>query len=158
MARYRLRFLLQELDLTLGVTTIGRSVDCHVTLDDPLVSRRHARIVLGADRAVVEDTGSRNGVVVNGTPIRSLTRLHDGDRVRVGTQEFVFCKLAASESPAPARTTGQLRVCGSCRQPYPREVISCPACEATEPVDEDTMTGPFDAVERVGEAGQGSKR
>jgi predicted component of type VI protein secretion system len=156
--RYRLRFLLQELDLTLGVTTIGRSVDCHVTLDDALASRRHARIVVGADRALIEDTGSRNGVVVNGTPIRSQTRLRDGDRVRVGTTEFVFCKLAAGESPALARTTGQLRLCGSCRQPYPREVVSCPACEAADPVDEDTLTGPLDAVERLAEAGQGSER
>jgi hypothetical protein len=142
MNRYRLRFLLQELDLPLGVTTIGRGLDCHVTLDDPLVSRRHARIVVGNDRVLVEDTGSRNGVAVNGAPIRAPTRLQDADRVRVGTQEFVFCRIGSTAgAPAPARPTGKLRLCASCGLPYPQEVLSCPACEATEQIDEDTLTG-----------------
>ena len=142
MTRYRLRLLLQELDLPLGVTTIGRSVDCHVTLDDPLVSRRHARVVVGDDRALVEDTGSRNGVAVNGTVIRAPTRLHEGDRVRIGTQEFVFCTVHTPAGQAmPSRTTGKLLLCARCHKPYPREVVSCPGCEATEQVDEDTLTG-----------------
>jgi hypothetical protein len=142
MTRYRLRFLLQELDLPLGVTTIGRSVDCHVTLDDPLVSRRHARVVVGDDRALVEDTGSRNGVALNGTVIRAPTRLHEGDRVRIGTQEFVFCTVHTPAGQAmPSRTTGKLLLCAHCHKPYPREVVSCPECEATEQVGEDTLTG-----------------
>src|SRR5687767_6926407 len=49
VARYRLRFLLQEFDLPRGATILGRSSDCHVTIEDPLVSRHHARIVLEGD-------------------------------------------------------------------------------------------------------------
>ncbi len=141
MPRHRLRFLLHELDLPLGVTTIGRGVDCHVTLDDPLVSRRHVRITVGDDRVVVEDLSSRNGVLVNGFPLRGLTPLHDGDRLRLGAQEFVFCQAGASSAPPPRRPTAELRLCAGCRLPYPREVMSCPSCEETEQVDEDTLTG-----------------
>ncbi|HXX66664.1 MAG TPA: FHA domain-containing protein [Polyangiaceae bacterium] len=141
MSRCRLRFLLHEIDLALGATIIGRGIDCHVALDDPLVSRRHARIVVGTDRAVVQDLGSRNGVYVNGTPIQTLTPLADGDRLRVGSQELVFCEGALDSQPPVQRATGELRFCASCSQPYPREVVSCPGCEETEQIDEDTLTG-----------------
>jgi hypothetical protein len=141
MPRPRLRFPLHELDLPLGVTTIGRGVDCHVTLDDPLVSRRHLRITVGGDRVVIEDLSSRNGVLLNGFPVRGLTPLRDGDRLRVGAQELVFCASRVSSSTPPRRPTAELRLCAGCRLPYPREVMSCPSCEETEQIDEDTLTG-----------------
>jgi len=141
MSRYRLRFLLHELDLPLGATTIGRGTECHVTLDDPLVSRRHARIVVGGDRVVVEDTSSRNGVLLNGARIHGLTRLADGDRIRIGSQDLVFRDQASSITMPVRRATGQLRFCARCHLPYPREVVSCPACEETAQIDEDTFTG-----------------
>ena len=138
--RYRLRFVLQELDLPQGGTIIGRSLDCHLTLEDPLVSRRHARIVVDETGARIEDMGSRNGVRVNGAPIRDPVVLRNGDRVRIGTQDFVFCCVDAG-GRAHSRTTGQLRLCASCRLPYPRELLACPNCEATEQTDDDTLTG-----------------
>src|SRR5580693_6435434 len=93
LARYRLRFLLQEIDLHRGVTFIGRSPDCQVTIEDPLVSRQHARIVIDDMGARVEDLKSRNGVKVNGQAIKGETAIKDGDRLRIGTQELVFCEI-----------------------------------------------------------------
>jgi FHA domain-containing protein len=138
--RYRLRFVLQELDLPQGGTIIGRSLDCHLTLEDPLVSRRHARIVVDEAGARIEDMGSRNGVRVNGAVIHDPVSLRNGDRVRIGTQDFVFCCVDVG-GRAHSRTTGQLRLCASCRLPYPRELLACPNCEATEQTDDDTLTG-----------------
>jgi hypothetical protein len=138
--RYRLRFVLQELDLPQGGTIIGRSLDCHLTLEDPLVSRRHARIVVDDSGARIEDMGSRNGVRVNGAAIREPVALRNGDRVRIGTQDFVFCCVDPA-GKAHSRTTGQLRLCANCRLPYPRELLACPSCEATEQTDDDTLTG-----------------
>jgi hypothetical protein len=140
LVRYRLRFVLQELDLPQGGTIIGRSLDCHLTLEDPLVSRRHARIVVDEAGARIEDMGSRNGVRVNGAVIHDPVALRNGDRVRIGTQDFVFCCVDAG-GRAHSRTTGQLRLCASCRLPYPRELLACPNCEATEQTDDDTLTG-----------------
>ncbi len=140
MVRYRLRFVLQELDLPQGGTIIGRSLDCHLTLEDPLVSRRHARIVVDEHGARIEDMGSRNGVRVNGAVIREPVALRNGDRVRIGTQDFVFCCVDPAGN-AHSRTTGQLRLCANCRLPYPRELLACPNCEATEQTDDDTLTG-----------------
>ena len=144
MLRHRLRFLLHELDLPLGVTTIGRGDECHLTVDDPLVSRRHVRIVVGSDQVVVEDLNSRNGVLLNGAPLHGTTRVHDGDRLRVGAQEFVLCEIGAAPVATGApihRATAELRLCACCRLAYPLEVMSCPACGESEQVKEDTDTG-----------------
>ena len=90
--RYRLRFLLQEFDLPKGETLIGRSAECHVTIEDPLVSRQHARIMLEGDAVTFEDLGSRNGGRINGLPVKRPVQLRDGGRIRIRTQELVFCR------------------------------------------------------------------
>ena len=46
--------------------TIGRGEDCDIVLDQPAVSRHHARVYYYNDRYVIEDSGSRNGVFLNG--------------------------------------------------------------------------------------------
>jgi len=137
--RYRLRFLLQEFDLPRGATIIGRSLDCNLTIEDPLVSREHARIVIDEDHARIEDLGSRNGVRLNGLRVRQPAMLRDGDRVRIGTQDLVFCRVDPN-GKTHSRTTGVLRLCAKCRLPYAREALSCPHCEATEQTDEGTLT------------------
>ena len=85
--------MLQEIDLPHGETVLGRSADANLTIEDPLVSRLHARIVIDEAGARVEDLESRNGVRVNGVIIRMPTRLSDGDRLRLGTQDLIFCKV-----------------------------------------------------------------
>jgi pSer/pThr/pTyr-binding forkhead associated (FHA) protein len=144
VARYRLRFHLQEVDLQRGVTLIGRSEDCEVTIEDPLVSRRHARILIDGDDVTLEDLGSRNGVRLNGKPLRGSARVVDGDRVRIGTQEFVLCRFEA-DAARRAKTTGVLRLCAHCKLPYAREMVSCPNCGATEQTDDETLSGSFGA-------------
>ena len=120
MARYRLRFLLQEFDLPRGATILGRSSDCHVTIEDPLVSRHHARIVLEGDRAVVYDLNSRNGVKVNGAAGEGARRAerrrpaphrHPGARLlpgggrpeRLGQDHGLPAPLRALPDAVPAR-------------------------------------------------------
>jgi len=117
-----------------------------VTIEDPLVSRHHARIVLEGDRAVVYDLNSRNGVKVNGASVKDPVELKDGDRLRIGTQELVFCRVEAAPAQASAKTTGFLRHCARCRMPYPQEAGACPSCGATEALDEETLSGQFGAA------------
>lgn len=79
------------------------------------------------DEATVEDLGSRNGVRVNGALAKGPTRLSHNDRVRIGTQELVFCKLADG-AELPSKRTGFLRHCARCQTPFPEEMVSCPSC------------------------------
>lgn len=139
MPRFRLRFLLQEFDLVGPEVLLGRSPECHITIEDPLISRRHARIVIKDDGATVEDLGSRNGVRINGRSIDGITELSDGDRIRLGTQELLFSIVKRRERPA--RPTGYMRVCHACGTPYPEGSPQCPHCGAPALEEEDTVSG-----------------
>ena len=139
MPRFRLRFLLQEFDLRGPEVILGRSPECQITIEDPLISRRHARLAVGADSVVVEDLGSRNGVRVNGRVVKGTQTLKEGDRIRIGTQEFVFSVVGTEGRPP--RATGYMRVCPACNTPYPEGARQCPHCGAAPQPDDDTMSG-----------------
>lgn len=64
--------------------TLGRGPDCGIVLDDPGVSRAHARLTPRPDGTVsVADLQSANGTFVNGKRIGSAV-LASGDRLRLG--------------------------------------------------------------------------
>ena len=101
---------------------------CHVTIDDPMLSRRHVRIDLSGDEPAIEDLRSRNGTQLNGGPLEGRAALRDGDRIRLGTQELVFLALGASRGDF--RTTSGLVFCVGCAVPYPSASAQCPHCGA----------------------------
>ena len=70
-------------------TTIGRSPDCGVFLDDVTVSRRHAVLIAREGRYFVEDQGSLNGTFLNRKRIESA-ELTDGDELQVGKYRMTF--------------------------------------------------------------------
>lgn len=94
MPRYRLRYQGSDLELPPGAFVIGRSSTCNLSLDDALVSRRHATITNKIDGVWVEDLGSRNGVVVNGSRIPGPTKLTHLDRVTVGSHDMVLVEVS----------------------------------------------------------------
>ncbi len=131
MLRYRLRFAFQEIDLPPGSFKIGRGQHCQLTIDDPLVSREHARILVSETGALIEDAGSRNGVFVNGRPVRGAVSLTDGDRIRIGPQELAFGVTSGAEANS-TRSTGLMCYCGTCGVPYSLDQTRCPACGSRE--------------------------
>ncbi|HMJ16325.1 MAG TPA: FHA domain-containing protein [Polyangiaceae bacterium] len=90
--------------LTKIETTIGRSTSCEVVLESALVSRRHARILMSDAGLFIEDLGSRNGIIVNGTLVRGSARLSVGDRLRIGAEilELIEQPGAATSEAPPA--------------------------------------------------------
>ena len=68
---------------------LGRSADVDFVLEDPLVSRRHARVFRDGPGYAVEDLASRNGTVVNARKVQRQ-KLEDGDVIVIGTTELVF--------------------------------------------------------------------
>jgi hypothetical protein len=70
-------------------TTIGRSPDCGVFLDDVTVSRRHAVLVQRSGRWYMEDQGSLNGTFVNRRRVESA-ELEDGDEIQIGKYRLTF--------------------------------------------------------------------
>src|SRR5260370_24300478 len=88
--RFRLRYLHRDLDLTEGQLTVGRSSGSQLFLDDPLVSRNHATIIVEGGTVVIVDQQSRNGVLVNDVRISSRAPLQPGDRILIGSQELTL--------------------------------------------------------------------
>jgi Nif-specific regulatory protein len=85
-------------ELDRGVAHVGRAPGSEVTIDDPLVSARHARIAVGVHEAVLEDLGSTNGTaILRGGERRRLepgdaVALMDEDVIELGSDDTV-CRL-----------------------------------------------------------------
>ena len=97
---FRLRYLAHDLELPVGDFVVGRSTECQLSLDDPLVSRRHGLLRVTKEGVTVQDLGSRNGVLVNGAKIAGERELQPGDKVGIGSQEMVL--HVAADVPASA--------------------------------------------------------
>ena len=70
--------------------SLGRDDDCEVVIQDPNVSRHHARLVLHNAAIWVQDAGSRNGVFVNETRVVRHKQLSPGDELIVGVHGFTL--------------------------------------------------------------------
>jgi pSer/pThr/pTyr-binding forkhead associated (FHA) protein len=88
--RFWLEYRSNLFELSPGITAIGRSAGCQLVLDDPLVSRRHAEIIVSKNAATLQDLGSINGVFVNGEPVKGQRMLAPGDRILIGKQEMIL--------------------------------------------------------------------
>lgn len=80
----------QTFPLVDGENIIGRDPRSSVWIDASGVSRRHARIVVNAGGAQIEDLASSNGTFVGGKPISATRQLSDQDVLDLGTASLTF--------------------------------------------------------------------
>ena len=131
--RFRLRYLNHDLELNEGEFAVGRNASCQLSLDDPLVSRRHALLLVGPDMVTVEDLGSRNGVVVNGERIQGRVLLRAGDRIQIGSQEMILVVAGTGANPS------------SVRSPLRATLTNLPGSEGSLPEGDRPSAGSFTA-------------
>jgi DNA-binding winged helix-turn-helix (wHTH) protein len=81
-----------------GTHVIGRDPDVDIRLDHSTVSRRHARLVVTAEAAMLEDFGSKNGTFHGTVRVASPIQLADGDEIGIGSLRMTFHLNAASMS------------------------------------------------------------
>ncbi|MDQ7991993.1 MAG: DUF3662 and FHA domain-containing protein [Propionicimonas sp.] len=71
--------------------TIGRGTEADLRINDPGVSRLHARIVVNGSgpqqQLWIEDLGSTNGIIVDGQKVRQ-SALADGSRIEIGSSRL----------------------------------------------------------------------
>jgi hypothetical protein len=92
--------------------SVGRTKGNDLAIDDASVSKSHASLAMSRDGELkVADTGSTNGTFLNGTrvPYGQARPIVDGDRVKFGTVEVSFERVAAAvpqaaEDPRKADT------------------------------------------------------
>jgi len=96
LTRGKRRFVLQP-----GDNLMGRDPQASLQIDEPPVSRRHARISIESERVVLEDLRSRNGTFLNGRRVETPAALHDGDVIGLGPVVLRFHARADLASTAP---------------------------------------------------------
>jgi chromosome segregation ATPase len=84
--------------LTGTMLTIGRTAENDIALPSKMVSRNHARLLIGPNGIIVEDAGSTNGCFVNGEQVRQHL-MHDNDILELGDLRYRL-RLRASRETA----------------------------------------------------------
>jgi pSer/pThr/pTyr-binding forkhead associated (FHA) protein len=79
---------------------VGRDQEADIRVDEPLVSRAHARIEQRGDVYFVVDLGSTNLTRVNGDVVGEC-QLRNGDEVRFARARCLFLAGEALEPAAP---------------------------------------------------------
>jgi DNA-binding winged helix-turn-helix (wHTH) protein len=80
-----------------GENVIGRAADAAVHIALGEISRRHARIVVEGERALLEDLGSKHGTIVADRRIEGPVELKHGDHIGVGPVLLVFRRSSAGD-------------------------------------------------------------
>lgn len=70
--------------------TIGRSARNDLCIPDPFASRVHAEVRMEGDLYILQDLGSANGTLYNGTTVEGAIPLTTGGRIQIGETEIVF--------------------------------------------------------------------
>jgi DNA-binding winged helix-turn-helix (wHTH) protein len=81
-----------------GTHVLGRDPDGDIFLNHPGISRRHARITVSGDQAVLEDMSSKNGTFVGDQRVAGPRVLADGDVLRVGSVKLTFAVVTTANS------------------------------------------------------------
>jgi sigma-B regulation protein RsbU (phosphoserine phosphatase) len=76
--------------------TIGRSARNDLCIPDPFASRVHAEVRSEGDEYFLQDLGSANGTLYNGSVVETPISLSRGGRIQIGETEIVF-----NDSPFP---------------------------------------------------------
>lgn len=74
-----------------GRNIIGRDIDCNITVNDPMVSSKHAVLLFRSGKYSITDSQSSHGTFVNDNDIElEPCYLQDGDVIRIGQTLFKF--------------------------------------------------------------------
>lgn len=86
----------RTLELTNGEVTIGRDPTATVRVDEPRVSRLHARVFRRAGAVILEDLGSRNGTRIDDAELKNARQeLSGGSRIAIGSVEVLVAMVRA---------------------------------------------------------------
>ncbi|MFM8269970.1 MAG: FHA domain-containing protein [Pseudomonadota bacterium] len=83
--------VLETKTLTEGQYHVGRSESCEICLKSTRVSKQHALIVIKGSQVAIIDSGSANGIFVNGVLIKKQ-RINHGDLISIGDYQIRYLR------------------------------------------------------------------
>ena len=76
------------------VTTVGRSGDNRIVLQNEICSRHHCEIFQQGQAWRIRDLGSRNGTLLNGMPVQGDRELQPGQFIQIGpSPRILTCQV-----------------------------------------------------------------
>ena len=69
---------------------VGRGKDCDISISHMFLSVEHFQIWCDEGLWYISDMGSKNGTYLNGSKLRKIKNIEDGDEIAFGELEFVF--------------------------------------------------------------------
>jgi len=104
-------------ELSEDTTTVGRTADNVIQIEDASVSSHHAEFLAFGDKHALKDLDSTNGTRVNDKPF-SEGPIHDGDHVKFGQIDCRYVTEKASDAqPLPEQSTAAVEVAESSARP-----------------------------------------
>lgn len=88
-------------------TNIGRHVNNNIIINDPLVSRYHARILYRDNKFYIEDLGSTHGTKVNGDKVK-IQQINNSDTISIASTPILFIDRSKSLTAETERDTTPL--------------------------------------------------
>lgn len=113
--------------------TIGRSARNDLCIPDPFASRVHAEVRSEGDEYFLQDLGSANGTLYNGSVVDTQINLSRGGRIQIGETEIIF-----NDSPFPLSSGATMITDNS--QSIPEATIALSSADRT-------TSGLFEAIE-----------
>ncbi len=92
----------QQYDLNRDTMTVGRDITNDITINDPEVSRHHAKFVRTTEGYVLEDLRSTNGTFVNRQRLTSPYQLSNGDLIGMGETVTLVYEAVGGSVPPPS--------------------------------------------------------
>lgn len=137
--------VVQVLPIVASVLTIGRLPDNDLTLDDQLVSRKHAEIRLEEQGPVLTDLGSANGTLVDGAflPPHQPRLLVPGTVIQIGPFALIYRAAGASEAESASLVPEAGPADDSADMPDPADEAVTAEPVAPDPVDEEVSVAPI---------------
>lgn len=127
-------------EITQSELTIGRDVSNHLVINDPEVSRKHARLYTQLGGYIIEDLGSTNGTFVNNQRLLGPHTLRHGDQVGLG-ETISLEYQALSFDPDVTLMSSAAAAAGT---PRPRETVVIPP--EAPPASPRTVPEPYAAA------------
>ena len=93
-------YMARQWPLTMNQYDLGRAVESSIFIDDPSVSRQHAKIIKSGSDILITDLGSSNKTAINNNPLTpgQPHRLKDNDQIKMGNLIFKFLEQGNIEA------------------------------------------------------------
>jgi hypothetical protein len=130
-------------ELTQAEITIGRDINNLIVINDPEVSRNHAKLQSQAGSYVIEDLGSTNGTLVNGQRLMGPHILRHGELISIGENVSLAFEAPQFDQAATMVSGSGVSPATPVMPQTPQTVPAGPPPSAYQPVAEPYVDEPY---------------